>query len=70
MTQYRYARDNLDDLLRFTGGRNHDDTENPQTGGRFHSFPDGNGIFSDTPRKRTLHCPGTGRTLTTRPEEV
>lgn len=59
-------RDNLDDLLRFTGGGT---MTIPRTlnGRAVYSFPDGNGIFIDAPETYYIVREPDGR-LTTRPE--
>lgn len=59
-------RDNLDDLLRFTGGGT---VTIPRTlnGRAVYSFPDGNGIFIDAPETYYIVREPDGR-LTTRPE--
>lgn len=59
-------RDNLDDLLRFTGGGT---MTIPRTlnGRAVYSFPDGNGIFIDAPETYYIVREPNGR-LTARPE--
>lgn len=59
-------RDNLDDLLRFTGGGTMTITRTPN-GRAVYSFPDGNGIFIDAPETYYIVREPDGR-LTTRPE--
>lgn len=59
-------RDNLDDLLRFTGGGTMTIPRTPN-GRAVYSFPDGNGIFIDTPETYYIVREPDGR-LTTRPE--
>lgn len=59
-------RDNLDDLLRFTGGGTMTIPRTPN-GRAVYSFPDGNGIFIDAPETYYIVREPDGR-LTTRPE--
>lgn len=59
-------RDNLDDLLRFTGGGTMTIPRTPN-GRAFYSFTDGNGIFIDAPETYYIVREPDGR-LTTRPE--
>lgn len=59
-------RDNLDDLLRFTGGGTMTIPGTPN-GRAVYSFPDGNGIFIDAPETYYIVREPDGR-LTTRPE--
>ena len=59
-------RDNLDDLLRFTGGGTMT-IPRTQNGRAVYSFPDGNGIFIDAPETYYIVREPDGR-LTTRPE--
>lgn len=59
-------RDNLDDLLRFTGGGTMTIPRTPN-GRAVYSFPDGNGIFIDAPETHYIIREPDGR-LTTRPE--
>lgn len=59
-------RDNLDDLLRFTGGGTMTIPRTPN-GRAVYSFPDGNGIFIDAPETSYIIREPDGR-LTTRPE--
>lgn len=59
-------RDNLDDLLRFTGGGIMTIPRTPN-GRAVYSFPDGNGIFIDAPETYYIVREPDGR-LTTRPE--
>ena len=59
-------RDNLDDLLRFTGGGTMKIPRTPN-GRAVYSFPDGNGIFIDAPETSYIIREPDGR-LTTRPE--
>lgn len=59
-------RDNLDDLLRFTGGGTMTIPRTPN-GLAVYSFPDGNGIFIDAPETYYIVREPDGR-LTTRPE--
>ena len=59
-------RDNLDDLLRFTGGGTMTIPRTPN-GQAVYSFPDGNGIFIDAPETYYIVREPDGR-LTTRPE--
>lgn len=59
-------RDNLDDLLRFTGGGTMTIPRTPN-GRAVYSFPDGNGIFIDAPETYYIIREPDGR-LTTRPE--
>lgn len=59
-------RDNLDDLLRFTGGGTMTISRTPN-GRAVYSFPDGNGIFIDAPETYYIVREPDGR-LTTRPE--
>lgn len=60
-------RDNLDDLLRFTGGGTMTIPRTPN-GRAVYSFPDGNGIFIDAPETYYIVREPDGR-LTTRPEK-
>jgi hypothetical protein len=60
-------RDNLDDLLRFTGGGTMTIPRTPN-GRAVYSFPDGNGIFIDAPETSYIIREPDGR-LTTRPEK-
>lgn len=59
-------RDNLDDLLRFTGGGTMTIPRTPN-GRAVYSFPGGNGIFIDAPETYYIVREPDGR-LTTRPE--
>lgn len=59
-------RDNLDDLLRFTGGGTMTIQRTPN-GRAVYSFPDGNGILIDAPETYYIVREPDGR-LTTRPE--
>lgn len=59
-------RDNLDDLLRFTGGGTMTIPRTPN-GRAVYSFPDGDGIFIDAPETYYIVREPDGR-LTTRPE--
>ena len=59
-------RENLDDLLRFTGGGTMTIPRTPN-GRAVYSFPDGNGIFIDAPETYYIVREPDGR-LTTRPE--
>lgn len=59
-------RDNLDHLLRFTGGGTMTIPRTPD-GIAVYSFPDGNGIFIDAPEKWYIVREPNGR-LTARPE--
>ena len=59
-------RDNLDDLLRFTGGGTMTIPRTPN-GRAVYSFPDGNGILIDAPETYYIVREPDGR-LTTRPE--
>lgn len=59
-------RDNLDDLLRFTGGGTMTIPRTPN-GRAVYSFPDNNGIFIDAPETYYIIREPDGR-LTTRPE--
>ena len=59
-------RDNLDDLLRFTGGGTMTIPRTPN-GRAVYSFPDGNGIFINAPETYYIVREPDGR-LTTRPE--
>lgn len=59
-------RDNLNDLLRFTGGGTMTIPRTPN-GRAVYSFPDGNGIFIDAPETYYIVREPDGR-LTTRPE--
>lgn len=59
-------RDNLDDLLKFTGGGTMTTPRTPN-GRAIYSFPDGNGIFIDAPETMVLVREPNGR-LTARPE--
>lgn len=60
------AKDDLDDLLRFTGGGTMTIPRTPN-GRAVYSFPDGNGIFIDAPETYYIVREPDGR-LTTRPE--
>lgn len=59
-------RDNLDDLLKFTGGGTMTTPRTPN-GRAIYSFPDGNGIFIDAPETWYIVREPNGR-LTARPE--
>lgn len=59
-------RDNLDDLLKFTGGGTMTTPRTPD-GRAVYSFPDGNGIFVDAPETWYIVREPNGR-LTARPE--
>lgn len=59
-------RDNLDDLLKFTGGGTMTTPRTPD-GRAVYSFPDGNGIFIDAPETWYIVREPNGR-LTARPE--
>lgn len=59
-------RDNLDDLLKFTGGGTMTTPRTPD-GRAVYSFPDGNGIFIDAPETYYIVREPNGR-LTARPE--
>lgn len=60
-------RDNLDDLLRFTGGGTMTIPRTPN-GRAVYSFPDGNGIFIDAPETYYIVREPNGR-FTARPEK-
>ena len=60
-------RDNLDDLLRFTGGGTMTIPRTPN-GRAFYSFTDGNGIFIDAPETYYIVREPNGR-FTARPEK-
>lgn len=63
----QFRRDNVDDVLRFTGGGTMTIPRTPN-GRAVYSFPDGNGIFIDAPETYYIVREPDGR-LTTRPEK-
>lgn len=63
----QFRRDNVDDVLRFTGGGTVTTTRTPDGKAMF-SFPDGNGIFVDVPESWYIVRELNGR-FTARPEK-